>query len=73
MCKLYGADNLFTVFIIIDQEIVVAVALPLGLFFDEAVAKAVDGLYGDGESFFRHRFDDAVLQFFAGSIGKGQA
>lgn len=73
MCKLYGADNLFTVFIVINQEIVVAVALPLGLFFDEAVAKAVDGLYGDGEPFFQNRFDDTVLQFLAGPIGKGQA
>jgi len=33
----------------------------------------VDSLYGDGETFFRDRFDDAILQFLTGPVGKGQA
>ena len=33
----------------------------------------MDSLYGDGETFFRDRFDDAILQFLTGPVGKGQA
>ena len=51
----------------------VSVALPFRLFFDEAVAETVDGLYRDGKAFFRYRVDDAVFQFLAGPVGKGQA
>lgn len=67
-----AVDDLPAVFVVVEQEVVVAVALTLRFFFDETVAEAVDGLDDDGQALFVGRGDDAVLQFFAGPVGKGQ-
>ncbi len=68
-----GVDELLAVFVIVEQKIMTAVALALRLFFEQAVAEAVDRLDDDGLAFFFGRGDDAFFQFFAGPVGKGQA
>ena len=61
------------VFVVVEQKVVVTVALALRFFFDEAVTETVDRLDDDSQALFAGRGDDAVLQFFAGPVGEGQA
>lgn len=68
-----AVDNLPAVFVVVEQEVIVTVALAFRFFFDEAVTEAVDCLDDDSEALFPGRSDDALFQFLAGPVGEGQA
>ena len=65
-------DELPAVFVIVEEKIIITVALALCFLFDEAVTETVDRLDDDVQALFVGRSDDAFLQLLAGPVGEGQ-